>query len=82
MFQIPERKEIYVIPGVDYMEVIGRATQEAKAETGNQRLHGCRRYDYTDVIGTTPWKEKVELCREQQPRVEYGTETESDSGRI
>jgi len=30
------------------------------------RLHGCRRYDYMEVIG----------------RVEFGTETESDSGRI
>jgi len=29
-----------------------------------------------DVIGTTPGKEEVELRREQQPRVESGTETE------
>ena len=35
-----------------YMEVGGRATQDAKAE----------------VIGTTPGKEEVELRREQQPR--------------
>jgi len=33
MFQIPERKESLVIPGVDYMDVVARATQEAKAET-------------------------------------------------
>ena len=32
MFQIPERKKNDVIPGVDYMDVVGRATQEAKAE--------------------------------------------------
>ena len=30
------------------------------------RLHGCRRYDYMEVIG----------------RVESGTETENDSGRL
>ncbi len=65
-----------------YTEVGGRATQEAKAE----------------VIGTTPWMGKVELCRddhtdvggrilpganiEQQSRVESGTETESNAGRL
>ncbi len=49
-----------------YMEVGGRATQEAKAEG----------------IGTTPWMGEVELCLEQQSRVESGTETESDTGRI
>jgi len=35
-------------------------------EYQHPRLHGCRRYDYTEVIG----------------RVESGTETESDSGRL
>jgi len=34
---------------------------------------------YMDVIGTTPGKEEVELRREQQPRVESGTETESEA---
>ncbi len=43
------------------MEVGGRATQDAKAEG----------------IGTTPWMGKVELCLEQQSRVESGTETEN-----
>ena len=47
-----------------YTEVGGRATQDAKAE----------------VIGTTPGKEEVEFRREQKPRVESGTETESDAG--
>jgi len=32
MFQIPERKENNVIPDFGYMDVAGRATQEAKAE--------------------------------------------------
>ncbi len=49
-----------------YTEVGGSATQDAKAE----------------VIGTTPWTGKVELCLEQQSRVESGTETENDSGRL
>ena len=33
-----------------------------------------------EVIGTTPRMGEVELRREQQPRVESGTETESDAG--
>ena len=49
-----------------YTEVGGRATQDAKAE----------------VIGTTLGKEEVELRREQQPRVESGTETESNAGAV
>ncbi len=44
------------------------------------RLHGWRRYDYMEVIGTTPWMGEVELRREQQPRDESGTETEKMSG--
>ncbi len=47
-----------------YMEVGDRATQDAKAE----------------VIGKTPWMGEVELCLEQQSRVESGTETEKMSG--
>ncbi len=35
-----------------------------------------------EVIGTTPGKEEVEQRQEQLSRVESGTETESDSGRI
>ncbi len=35
-----------------------------------------------EVIGTTPRMGEVELRREQQPRVESGTETESDAGTL
>jgi len=51
----------------DYRDVGGRATQEQLPRMYCiPRLHGYRRYDYMEVIG----------------RVESGTETENDSGRI
>ena len=41
------------------------------------RLQGWRRYGYKEVTGTTPRMGEVELCLEQQSRVESGMETES-----
>ena len=38
-----------------------------------------RRYDSMEGIGTTTGKWEVELRREQQPRVESGTETENNT---
>ena len=43
-----------------------RHTGSRAAAIRYPRLHGCRRYDYMEVIG----------------RVESGTETESNSGRL
>ncbi len=40
------------------------------------RLHGRRRYDYMEVIGTTPWMEEVVNVRNTFSRVEPGAETE------
>ena len=33
-------------------------------------------------IGTTTWMWEVEFCLEQEPRVEPGTETESNAGAV
>ena len=41
-----------------------------------RRLHGRKRYDYMDVIGTTPGKEEVVNVWNTFSRVEPGAETE------
>jgi len=48
------------------MEPLIKYALRHAGEYQHPRLHGCWRYDYMEVIG----------------RVESGTETESDSGRL
>ncbi len=60
-------------------------SRQSRTETEkiSGRLYGCRRYDYMEVIGTTPWMVEVELRRDTHMdvsgRVVSGTKTEQQS---